>query len=147
MVLSKNFTLDEFTISQTAIRKGIINSPDNEVINKIKILCVQVLQPLREKINKPIIISSGYRSKTLNSIISGSVNSKHCKGEAADIIIPGMQARELFALILTSNIRYDQVILEFNRWVHISYSQKKNRMNALLAKHLNGKIVYEKVLK
>jgi len=143
MYLTKNFSLDEFTISQTAIRNRIINTTNNEVINKIKVLCVKSLQPLREKLNKPIIITSGYRSETLNSIIGGSVNSQHCKGEAADIIISGMRACELFAYILTSDILYDQVILEFNRWVHISYSQKKNRMNALLAKHVNGKIVYE----
>ena len=79
----------------------------------------------------------------LNRIIDGSNESQHCKGEAADIIVPGMQACELFAFILKSNIKYDQVILEFNRWVHISFKQRSNRYRALLAKRIAGKIVYE----
>ena len=143
MNLTKNFTLDEFTLSQTAIRNGIENSPNSDIIKNIKVLCVNVLQPLRNKLKEPIVITSGYRSEMLNRIIDGSNESQHCKGEAADIIVPGMQACELFAFILKSNIKYDQVILEFNRWVHISFKQRSNRYRALLAKRIAGKIVYE----
>ena len=143
MKLSKNFELDEFTLSQTAIRNGIENSPSNDLIKKLKMLCVNVLQPLRNMLKEPIIITSGYRSEKLNRIIGGSDDSQHCKGEAADIIVPGMQACELFAFILKSDIKYDQIILEFNRWVHISFKQRSNRHKALLAKRIARKIVYE----
>ncbi|MCB9207497.1 MAG: hypothetical protein H6611_09370 [Ignavibacteriales bacterium] len=72
-----------------------------------------------------------------------SDDSQHCKGEAADIIVPGMQACEFFAFILKSDIKYDQIILEFNRWVHISFKQRSNRHRTLLAKKIAGKVVYE----
>ena len=143
MKLSKNFELDEFTLSQTAVRNGIENTPNSDVIKNIIILCVNVLQPLRNKLGEPIVITSGYRSEKLNRIIGGADDSQHCKGEAADIIVPGMQACELYAFILKSNIKYDQVILEFNRWVHISFKQRSNRHKALLAKRIARKIVYE----
>ena len=143
MKLTKNFTLDEFVISQTAIRNGIINTPNSDVIKNIKVLCVNILQPLRNKLKEPIIITSGYRSEKLNRIIGGSKNSQHVIGEAADIIVPRMQACELFAFILTSDIKFDQLILEFNSLVHISYRQRENRNKVLLAKRIAGNIVYE----
>ena len=145
MFLTENFTLEEFIVSQTAIRNGISNSPSNSIVKNINALCVNTLQPLREIIRKPIIITSGYRSTALNRIIGGASKSQHCLGEAADIIVPGMQACNLFASILMNNIKYDQIILEFNRWVHISYREKELRGNVLLAKHLDGNVVYERV--
>lgn len=145
MRLSENFELEEFVISQVAIRNGIQNEPSNSVINNLRILCENVLQPLRFIIQEPIIITSGYRSELLNTIIGGAKNSQHIRGEAADIIVPGMQACELFALILKSEIKFDQLILEFNKWVHVSYSAKRNRNKVYLAKRFNNKVVYEKV--
>ena len=145
MKLTKNFELEEFLISQTAIRNGIINTPNSDVTKNIKDLCVNVLQPLRNKLKQPILITSGYRSDKLNRIIGGANDSQHIVGEAADIIVPGMQACELFAFILTTNIKYDQIILEFNRWVHISYKQRSNRHRVLLAKRIENEIIYEEV--
>lgn len=147
MRLTENFTLEEFTFSQTAIRKQIDNTPNQKIIKNIKALCVNVLQPLRNKLKRPIIITSGYRSEALNLKIGGAVNSQHCLGEAADIIIPNVQPVDLFSYIITNEIKYDQVILEFNKWVHISYRKKFLRHNTLLAKHEDGDVVYEEFMK
>ena len=145
MRLTENFELEEFLISQFAIRNGIQNEHRISVIRNLRILCEKVLQPLRFMIQKPIIINSGYRSELLNAIIGGVKNSQHIRGEAADIYVPGIQACELFAFILKSEIKFDQLILEFNRWVHVSYSAKRNRKKVLIAKRFNNKVVYEKV--
>ncbi|MCB9211420.1 MAG: DUF882 domain-containing protein [Ignavibacteriales bacterium] len=145
MRLTENFELEEFVISQVAIRNGIQNEPRNSVIKNLRILCEKVLQPMRFMIQKPIIISSCYRSELQNTIIGGATNSQHIRGEAADIYVPGIQACELFALILKSEIKFDQLILEFNSWVHVSYSAKRNRKKVLIAKRFNNKVVYEKV--
>ena len=85
MQLSKHFKLSEFTKSQTAARLGIDNTPPEEVIPKLTFLCSQILEPLREKIDKPIIVTSGYRCAELSKAIGSSENSQHTKGEAVDI--------------------------------------------------------------
>jgi hypothetical protein len=137
--LSSHFTLGELMRSETAERKGIDNSPPDQLIIKLKRLCVEVLEPIRVHYGKPFRPNSGYRSPELNAEIGGSSTSQHCKGEAVDIEISGVSNYEL-AVWVKDNLNFDQVILECYRqgepssgWVHISLvgENDKNRTMAL----------------
>lgn len=142
MKLSEHFYLDEFTVSQTAIRNGIINEPDEFAINNLKALATNVLEPIRNRLGKEIHISSGYRSHRVNKLIGGAANSQHVYGMAADISAKGMTTEELYIFIKTSGIAFDQLIQEFDRWVHVSYSISKNRNQCLRARRVSGKVKY-----
>ena len=90
MKLSKNFTYEELCHSGVAERKGLRNRPKTKeeervVIENLKALCMEVLQPLRDYLEKPVVISSGYRSEEVNRMVGGVKGSQHLKGEAADI--------------------------------------------------------------
>ena len=148
MELSKNFTLNELTKSQEAIRLGIDNTPNEEQIQNLKILCERILQPLRDYYKMPLSISSGYRSVALCEAIGSSAKSQHTKGQAADFEIFGIANKEI-ADFIVKNFDYDQCILEFwnendpnSGWVHCSYNVLGNRKQYLKAEKLNGKIVY-----
>jgi zinc D-Ala-D-Ala carboxypeptidase len=136
MRLSENFTLAEFTKSQTAIRNGIPNDPTTEHLEAMKVLCEFILEPLRAHFGRPVRLSSGYRSTRLNRAVGGSTTSQHSKGEAADLEIPGV-ANDRVAKWIRGNLPFDQVILEFyhsgdpnSGWVHVSYGPR-NRRQAL----------------
>ena len=90
-------------------------------------LIVFCLQPIRNLINKPIIITSGYRCANLNKILGGAVNSQHLNGQAADFIVKNMTPEKIINIILKSDIKFDQLINEHDKWVHISYNKEKNR--------------------
>lgn len=147
MELSTHFTLEEFTRSNTATRRGIDNTPTVQVINRLKTLATFCLEPLRSLLQEKygpdtvIEITSGYRSKELNAAVGGSPTSQHMEGEAADIQVPGLSTEELFQFILDSGLSFDQCIQEFNSWVHISYC---NRNEALRATKVNGSTKYAK---
>lgn len=113
MELSQHFTLQEFVVSNTAIRKGIDNTPSAEVVKNLRELCNQVLEPLRVKLSKPIKITSGYRSERLNKVVGGSKHSQHIEGKAADIQVAGMSTEELFQFC-KEHLNYDQLIQEFD---------------------------------
>lgn len=134
MQLSKNFTEAEFLKSQTAFKKGISNTWENEKHKQNAIyLCTNFLEPFREFIKKPIIILSGYRNNQLNSLVGGSKTSAHMTGEAVDLKIEGLTAQELYyKLMLFLKDRenekpHDQLILESingrfgdaDDWVHL----------------------------
>ena len=130
MKLTEHFSLEEFTRSSTAKARGINNSlnpsaeSDLSVIRNIKNLCVQVLEPLRNHISQPLVISSGYRSPRLNAAVGGAANSQHLTGQAADLRIPSVaEAREWMRWIM-DNTTFDQLILEHNtsgsHWIHVS---------------------------
>jgi len=141
MNLSKHFTLAEFTHSQTAERAGIDNAPNDEQRAKITILCVNVLEPVREHFGLPVRIDSGFRSQALNAIVPNSSNtSQHSLGEAADIVIPGVELMDVFGFI-KDNLEFDQVIFELT-WVHVSFRLGKNRKQVLRAKFTDGKVSY-----
>ena len=132
MMLSKNFSLDELTMSQTASRKGIENSPTLEVINNLRFLA-ENLEKVRELLNAPIIISSGFRSTALNTAIGGSKSSQHVLGQAADFTAPVYGTPEgIMNKLVRSDIQFDQVILEFEKWIHISFSKTQARKQALV---------------
>lgn len=120
--LTKHFIIDEFTLSQTAVRRGIDNRPSTDELANLKQLAL-FLEIVREIVKKPIIITSGYRSPELNRWVGGSRTSAHLQGLAADIVTPSFGTpTELAELIAALDIEFDQVILEFGRWVHVSVS-------------------------
>ena len=147
MILSKNFTLQEFTKSVSAIRNGIDNSPNAEHIRNIQLLVKYVLQPLREGLNKPIRITSGYRSESLNKLIKGSKRSQHCKGQAADLqfkVDGVMNNKMIWDKVIELDLPFDQMINEFNySWIHISYNHEYNRKSLLEAYKESGKTKYK----
>lgn len=120
MKLSADFSLDEFTVSQTAARQGIDNTPSAAEIENLKRLCETVLQPLRDALGCRVVVSSGYRSSLLNAMVGGSARSAHKDGRAADIIIPGMTSMEVAREIRVLALPFEQVINEFGRWCHVS---------------------------
>lgn len=130
MKLSEHFTLDELTLSETAARKGIDNTPNQEEMNNLKRLA-HMLEEVRAIVGKPITISSGYRSPAVNKAVGGSASSSHMSGLAADINCPGMTPAALAAVIKSSSIRFDQLILEFDRWVHVGLSESAPRLQLL----------------
>lgn len=133
MRLSKNFTLEEMYHSDTANRLGIHNYPTSDSIKNLGYLTQNFLQPLRDKLNKAIYISSGYRSELLNMKVGGVKTSQHRYGQAVDIQVAGMSPLQLFLFIKESGLDYDQLILERTKkaeWVHVSYT-KHNRHQAL----------------
>ena len=142
MQLSPHFTLEEFTVSQTATRLGIDNTPSGQVIANLQNLCVNLLEPLRLRVG-PIKISSGYRCSLLNKRVGGASNSDHLYGCAADILVPGMSVYDV-ACLVRDEFNYDQVIQEFGRWTHVSLRMvpSQNRKMPLTAMLKNGKTVY-----
>ena len=139
----------EFTKSQTAERKGIDNTPEGEHLEAAQALFENVVQPVRDHFG-PTVINSGYRSPALNEAVGGSSTSQHCKGQAADIEVPGIPNADL-AQWIVDNVDFDQVILEFytpgipdSGWVHVSYkADGDNRKSILTAMKENGKTVYK----
>lgn len=151
MKLSKNFWLSEFTKSQTAIRRGIDNTPTEDHILNLIDLTENVLQPLRDYYGLPVSISSGYRSPTLSKAIGSSVISQHGRGEACDFEIAGVDNYEV-AKWIQDNLDFDQLILEFyddsdlnSGWIHCSFSKNNNRRQVLRAFKQDGKTVYQEV--
>ena len=151
MNLSRNFTLSELTKSDTAIRKGINNNPNAEQIEKLKALCENILQPVRDHFGR-VKITSGYRSPELCAAIGSSVNSQHAKAEAADFEVMGTDNAEL-ADWINQNLDYDQLILEFytpgepnSGWIHCSYTTDQPRKQFLHAYKSEGKTKYKPVI-
>ena len=132
MKLTEHFTLEEFTRSQTATDKHIPNNPNAMQISNLTNLCVNVLEPLHNILNQSIFISSGFRSVKLNRAVGGVPNSQHQTGEAADIDAKPISPQALFDIIRNSTIPFDQLILEFDKWVHISFKIIGNRNEKLV---------------
>ena len=130
--LSEHFSLGEFVRSSIAQRMGIDNKPDAEAIENLRNLCTKVLEPLREHLGQPVVITSGFRSKRLNETVGGVKNSQHLRGEAADLMVEGeKQARDWIRWMMDF-LEFDQLILEKKGkkvWVHVSL--KRNRQQVL----------------
>ena len=142
MKLSKNFSLNEFISSETALRRGIDNTPSAEVLANLKALCENIMQPLRDWYGKPINITSGYRSPALNRAIKGAANSDHMRGQAVDFTLPKEDYPKVFEW-LRNNVQFTQIIDEFGfSWIHISYDAKNLKKQALKAVKINGKTLY-----
>ena len=151
MNLSRNFTLSELTKSDTAIRKGINNNPNAEQIEKLKSLCENILQPVRDHFGR-VKVTSGFRSAELCVAIGSSVNSQHAKAEAADFEVIGVDNTELSDWI-HKNLPYDQLICEFytpgepnSGWIHCSYIPEGRRASYLWAYRSEGKTKYKPII-
>ena len=125
MKLTKNFSLGEMTKSQTALRRGIDNTPTPDKIDPLILLCQKVLQPVRDHFDRPVTITSGYRSPELCAAIGSKITSQHTKGQAADFEVPGVSNMEV-AQWIADNCEFDQLILECytggnTGWIHCSY--------------------------
>lgn len=117
----KYFSLGEFVNSPTAKRLGIDNLPTFEIVDNLNRLA-DYLDVIREKLGKPIIINSGYRSVMLNKAVGGVANSQHLKGLAADVVCADMDSLEK---VLRETGGFDQLIKEHRKgsksfWFHIS---------------------------
>lgn len=131
MNLSPHFTLDELTHSQIASRRGIDNRPPELALSNLRNILCPGLEQVRELLGKPILISSGYRSQRLNTAAGGSATSQHMMGLAADFTCPGFGSPfEVAHAIKQSGIEFDQLLYEFDSWVHISFT-KRPRLQVL----------------
>lgn len=148
MRLSQNFTLDELVKSQTALRRGIDNTPDETAIEGLQALVRHVLQPARNILGRPLRVNSGYRSAELNRAVGGSRTSDHCKGWAADIEVVPDRPKYMWDLGRTLQLEvadFKQLIWEFGgAWIHVSFdpSGKTNRRQVLEAFNDDGKTRY-----
>lgn len=149
MEISKHITYREATRSNTAIKRGIKNQPNEKQLAAMVLLAEKVFEPVRVYFGKPIRINSFFRSAKLNTIIGGSGRSQHCKGEAVDLDgLNGLTNSEIFHYI-KDNLEFDQMIWEFGTskepdWVHVSYTNAKpNRKQVLKASRKGGRTVYE----
>lgn len=135
MQLSENFTLNELLRSDTANRLKVVEqyTPSQAVIENLRKLSVNILQPIRNALGKSIRVTSGFRCKRLNGLIGGARNSQHTEGKAADIEVDGMTNEELMKFIINLNLPFDQLISEYepNGWIHISFDEKRNRKQIL----------------
>ena len=146
--LTKNFSLAEMVKSETALRNDMDNTPGEAEIANLKLLAEKVLQPVRDHYGKGVKVNSGFRHPEVNAKVGGSKTSDHCKGQAADIEIPGVPNHEL-AEWIKANLSYTQLILEFytrgipdSGWVHVSYDPANLKKQDLTAVKENGKTVY-----
>ena len=157
--LSHHFKLSEFVVSETARSRGIDNTPSEEEVENLRRLCEGCLEPLREVLELPIVITSGYRCKALNDLLAHSSDrSQHMLGQAADFHIgpsdgsgfkfqvSGLSRRELlvtaFKLILIDpKIDYDQFIL-YPTFIHVSFVSKERNRHGILKAQGNAKLGY-----
>ena len=153
--LSPHFSLKEMTDSQTAVKYGIANVPSEQEIENLRRLCQGTLEPLREALQLPVVITSGFRTKALNDKLAhSSERSQHMQGQAADLYIGsgltvqglGLSRRELlikaFREILTNpKIDFDQLIL-YPSFIHVSYVSSKANRRGILKAQGNGKLGY-----
>ena len=122
MQLSANFSLAQLSASETALARGINNTPPPDIVENLRRLAAG-LEQAQAVLGYSLDVSSGYRSPELNAAIGGAEKSQHCLGFAADFVCPEFGTPlEIAAALRDSGIRFDQCILEFGRWVHLSFS-------------------------
>lgn len=141
-MISKNFSWDEVIKSATAKSLGIDNEPGPVEKARLQAVIYNVMQPLRDAMRRPIVITSGYRTPDLNAAIGGAINSQHMKGEAIDFVDPKGNLAQMFYYI-KDNLPYDQLIWEAGndeqpQWIHVSYKAVGNRRKVLKYKPGQG---------
>jgi hypothetical protein len=120
--LTEHFTLEELTHSDAAVRHGWDNIPNGDEVANLTRLA-QLLEQVKKAVgNKPVMINSGFRSKQVNDSVGSKDSSQHRIGCAADIRVPGMTPRQVVDACITASVLFDQIILEFDAWTHISVS-------------------------
>ena len=145
MQLTPHFTLEELLQSETATLNNFTEqfNPPQQVIDNLKALCENVLEPLRAKIGKPIIITSAYRCARVNGAVPGSANhSQHQDGLAADTHVDGMSIEGWYQFIKTAGVPFGQLIQEHSLWAHVSYDLGAQRNQCLRATGTIAEPVY-----
>ena len=141
MNLSNNFTLEELTFSETAVRKGLDNVPNDEQTANLTELA-QTLERIQSLLGFPLHINSAYRSPKVNAAVGGSPTSAHMEGYAADFTCRAFgDPKEVCQAIIESDIAFDQVILEGNSWTHVSVKPTMRR-ETLTATFAGGRATY-----
>ena len=126
MNLSTHFTLEELTRSEVAARFGFNNNPNEQEIENLKRLAV-LLETVKSAVGmKPVMINSGFRSKPVNDAVGSKDSSQHRIGCAADVRVPGMTPRQVVEACIANAVPFDQIILEFDSWTHISVPNTSN---------------------
>ena len=147
--LTKNFSLHEMLVSQTAARFGFNEQfdPSDKVVENLDALCKNILQPLRDAIKTPVHVNSGYRCLRVNTSIGGASKSQHLTGHAADIEDFKNGNEFIMRRIVEMGLPFDQIINEFNfQWVHVSFDPNRERRQILEAvKDKNFKTVYRTI--
>ena len=143
--ISEHITYTEATVSNKAKQLGISNTPNEKELQAMKLLAEAVFEPLRKWYGKPIQVTSFFRSAKINKAIGGSATSQHSLGQAIDIDTVS-DNRKLFDYI-KGNLPFDQLIWENGddntpAWIHVSYTETRNRKQILRATRKNGKTVY-----
>lgn len=142
--LTPHFKLSEFIKSSTATARHIDNTPNDEQVKNLKALCENVLEPLRQHFNVPIVIGSGFRCPKLNKAVGGVANSQHQHGEAADIHIPDEATGKRWFVWLMDNVPFHQLIWEkstpssTHHWIHVAFKRigtNKQQVIQNLVKH------------
>ena len=147
--ISKHISYKEGTYSQTALRRGLDNTPNEEQLKCMKEVAENLFEPLREWVGGPIKINSFFRGEPVNTAIGGSRKSQHMKGQAIDIddTFRHKTNAEMYYYI-KDNLDFDQMIWEFGddknpNWLHISWvSHRPNRKKLTIAKKVNGRTKY-----
>lgn len=147
--VTQNFKLSELLYSGTAVRLGLKNIPNDEQLNHLRAAATGLFQKVRDVLNEPIQINSGFRSFEVNKAVGGSQTSAHCNGYAIDFVCPKFGTPRTIAEHLASElpklgIQFDQIILEFDSWVHIGFKNQsgQQRGQVLTAKKIAQKTVY-----
>lgn len=121
--ITPNFSLEELTRSQTALRLGIPNDPDDAQVQNLARLCHDLLEPARAILGVPFHVDSGFRCQRLNAAVGGAGTSAHLDGRAADIIPQGLDLQVCFDELRKSDLPYDQIIFECHAWIHLAVAR------------------------
>ena len=147
--MSDHFSIKELTYSDTAIRLGIDNTPNDEILKNLQLVTQHILEEVRNYFDKPVKVTSGYRSEKLCLAIGSKATSQHTLGQAVDFEVIGIP-NQVVSDWIVNNLDFDQCILEFwnpnqynSGWIHCSYKPSGNRKMYLKAYTANGRTVYE----
>lgn len=144
-LVTPNFALSEFVVSDTAARLGIDNTPPAMVEANLRNVLIPAMQQIRDLLMFPVMIKSGYRSPKLNAAVRGASASDHVTGHAADFVCPAYGSPRAVCerlLELQHRIKFDQLINEGGGWIHVSFSPR--RRNEVLTAHFgqDGRVRY-----
>lgn len=142
------FRLEDYTRSETAARRGIENRPLPYQVANLRLLHEHIIAPLQDLVQPfQVVITSGFRCWELNAAIGSGRTSQHLQGEAADLVVPGLELRKVYNVISTA-LPFDQLIYEFGSWIHVSYRPDRQRHDRRIARRVErpdggANIVYE----
>lgn len=144
MQLTDHFSLEELTFSEKAARLGLDNSPDKPEVDNLVLLCRFILEPLRSAFGRPVVVTSGFRAPVVNKAVGGASTSHHLSGRAADIRVTGVRPIEVCRMVAKLALPYEQCILEFGSWCHVSIPlfNSPPKRELLTAKKDGKKTVY-----